>query len=98
MNQSKIELIFDKGNKNNSNNYIPKLDLEQKALDDIINSKFLRKEISLPDIPEVEIVRHYTNLSHKNYGVDTGIYPLGSCTMKYNPKILYKKKIKGVSN
>ena len=56
-------------------------------MDEIINSKFLRKQLTLPDIPEVEIVRHYTNLSHKNYGVDTGIYPLGSCTMKYNPKI-----------
>ncbi len=87
MNESKIELIFDKRNKVNSNNYIPKLDIEQKDLADIINNKFLRKELSLPDIPEVEIIRHYTNLSHKNYGVDTGIYPLGSCTMKYNPKI-----------
>jgi len=87
MNESKIELIFDKRNKANSNNYIPKLDIEQKDLDDIIDKKFLRKELTLPDIPEVEIVRHYINLSHKNYGVDTGIYPLGSCTMKYNPKI-----------
>ena len=36
---------------------------------------------------EVDVIRHYTNLSNKNYGVDTGFYPLGSCTMKYNPKI-----------
>nr|MDO8108970.1 aminomethyl-transferring glycine dehydrogenase subunit GcvPB [Candidatus Sigynarchaeota archaeon] len=43
--------------------------------------------LEIPDIPEVEIVRHYTELSRKNYGVDNGIYPLGSCTMKYNPKI-----------
>jgi glycine dehydrogenase subunit 2 len=87
MNESKIELIFDKGKNINSNNYVPKLDIERKDLDDIIDNKFLRKDFSLPDIPEVEIVRHYTNLSHKNYSVDTGIYPLGSCTMKYNPKI-----------
>lgn len=41
----------------------------------------------LPEVSEVDVVRHYTNLSNKNFGVDTGFYPLGSCTMKYNPKI-----------
>ncbi len=40
-----------------------------------------------PDLSEVDVVRHYTRLSQWNYGVDTGMYPLGSCTMKYNPKI-----------
>jgi len=42
---------------------------------------------ALPEISEPELVRHYVNLSHLNYGVDTGFYPLGSCTMKYNPKV-----------
>ncbi|MDE5773221.1 MAG: aminomethyl-transferring glycine dehydrogenase subunit GcvPB [Muribaculaceae bacterium] len=41
----------------------------------------------LPEVSELDVVRHYTNLSTKNFGVDTGFYPLGSCTMKYNPKI-----------
>jgi glycine dehydrogenase subunit 2 len=41
----------------------------------------------LPEVSEVDVIRHYTNLSQKNYAVDLGIYPLGSCTMKYNPKI-----------
>ena len=41
----------------------------------------------LPEVSELDAVRHYTNLSTKNFGVDTGFYPLGSCTMKYNPKI-----------
>ncbi len=44
-------------------------------------------EVELPEVSEVDVVRHYTLLSNKNYGVDTGFYPLGSCTMKYNPKI-----------
>lgn len=44
-------------------------------------------EIDLPEVSEIDVVRHYTNISNKNYGVDTGFYPLGSCTMKYNPKI-----------
>ena len=47
-----------------------------------------RKEAPvLPEVSEVDVVRHYTNLSQMNFGVDTGFYPLGSCTMKYNPKI-----------
>ncbi len=43
--------------------------------------------LDLPELPEVEAVRHFTALSHRAYGVDDGMYPLGSCTMKYNPKI-----------
>ncbi len=44
-------------------------------------------KVDLPEVSEVDVVRHYTNLSQMNFGVDTGFYPLGSCTMKYNPKI-----------
>ena len=49
----------------------------------------LRRETApaLPELSEIDVVRHYTNLSQMNFGVDTGFYPLGSCTMKYNPKI-----------
>ncbi len=43
--------------------------------------------LALPEVSEPDVVRHYTNLSQMNFGVDTGFYPLGSCTMKYNPKI-----------
>lgn len=46
-----------------------------------------KSELPLPQVSEVDVVRHYTNLSQMNFGVDTGFYPLGSCTMKYNPKI-----------
>lgn len=53
-----------------------------------IPTDLLRKEApELPEVSEPDVVRHYTNLSNKNFGVDTGFYPLGSCTMKYNPKI-----------
>lgn len=53
-----------------------------------IPSDLLRKApLDLPEVSELDVVRHYTNLSNKNFGVDTGFYPLGSCTMKYNPKI-----------
>lgn len=47
----------------------------------------LRSELPFPNLGEVQVVRHYTNLSEKNYGVENGPYPLGSCTMKYNPKV-----------
>ncbi len=49
--------------------------------------KNLRANLNLPEVSEVEVVRHFTRLSQKNYCVDLGIYPLGSCTMKYNPKV-----------
>lgn len=63
---------------------LPKDDVKSYEID----SNLLRKkEAILPEVSELDVVRHYTNLSKKNYGVDQGFYPLGSCTMKYNPKI-----------
>ncbi|MFX0028292.1 MAG: aminomethyl-transferring glycine dehydrogenase subunit GcvPB [Candidatus Hermodarchaeota archaeon] len=79
--------IFKKGIDEDIQNYAPKLDVKVTDLHKIIPKAFLRDELPIPNVPEVEIIRHFVNLSHKNYGVDTGIYPLGSCTMKYNPKI-----------
>jgi glycine dehydrogenase subunit 2 len=52
-----------------------------------IPKKLLREKLELPELSEPEVVRHYTRLSQMNYGVDSGFYPLGSCTMKYNPKV-----------
>jgi glycine dehydrogenase subunit 2 len=46
-----------------------------------------RKSLCLPEVSEIDVARHYTGLSRQNYGIDSGFYPLGSCTMKYNPKI-----------
>ena len=66
---------------------LPEDDIDME-LEDLIPEKYLNKEeLKLPEVSEVDIIRHYTNLSNKNFGVDTGFYPLGSCTMKYNPKI-----------
>jgi glycine dehydrogenase subunit 2 len=53
-----------------------------------INSDFLRDAAAeLPELSELDVVRHFTELSRMNFGVDTNFYPLGSCTMKYNPKV-----------
>jgi glycine cleavage system P protein (glycine dehydrogenase) subunit 2 len=72
---------------------------ETELSDDLIalNKSKLRDDIeNFPQVSEVEIVRHYTNLSHLNHSVDSGFYPLGSCTMKYNPKI--NEKIAGMED
>ena len=63
--------------------YLPELDVPEAKL----NEKLLRKDLDIPDLNEVDIIRHYTKLSKRNFGVDNGFYPLGSCTMKYNPKV-----------
>lgn len=60
---------------------------EEISLEGVLPDWLARKELSIPDIKEFEVARHYTRLSQMNFGVDTGIYPLGSCTMKYTPKL-----------
>ena len=62
---------------------LPDLDVPPAELP----ADLVRDDLPLPEVSELDLVRHYTRLSHKNYAVDIGFYPLGSCTMKYNPKI-----------
>ena len=66
----------------------PKLDVPEKPLDDLLPEQFRRTETpKLPEVSEPEINRHYNRLSKRNFDLDTGFYPLGSCTMKHNPKL-----------
>jgi len=82
------KLIFEISKEGRSAYQFPECDVYEAELDLMIPGVFLREtDIDLPEVCEVDIIRHFTNLSNKNYGVDTGFYPLGSCTMKYNPKI-----------
>ena len=76
------KLIFELSKKGRSAFSLPECDAK-------IDIPGLGREtpLNLPEVSEVDVVRHYTNLSQMNFGVDTGFYPLGSCTMKYNPKI-----------
>ncbi|MEM0344171.1 MAG: aminomethyl-transferring glycine dehydrogenase subunit GcvPB, partial [Thermoplasmata archaeon] len=57
-----------------------------RTLGGYLPDSLIRRELRLPDLPERDVVKHFINLSQMNFGVDNGMYPLGSCTMKYNPK------------
>ena len=59
---------------------------EAVDLTDLVPPKLRRDRLGIPNLPEHEVVRHFTRLSQMNFGIDTGFYPLGSCTMKFNPK------------
>ncbi len=82
------KIIFELSENGRRGYTLPKLTIPQKPIEDLLPSKFLRKEPPvLPEVSEPEVVRHFIQLSSKNYHLDKGIYPLGSCTMKYNPKV-----------
>ena len=76
-------LLWEKGRKGRNGMSIPDSDVPAAAIAD----ELCGPGPDFPDLSEVDVVRHYTRLSQWNFGVDTGMYPLGSCTMKYNPKI-----------
>ena len=80
-----MELIFEKSSAGRNAIELPELDVPEK--NDLLPKNILRNELNLPELSELDVVRHYTALSRKNFGVDNGFYPLGSCTMKYSPKI-----------
>ncbi len=79
-----MNLIFEKGMAGRGCDLLPESDVKVTAP----SEKFLRKKaLQLPEVSETEISRHYTQLMKRTFGVNDGFYPLGSCTMKYNPKI-----------
>lgn len=81
-------LIFELSREGRIGYSLPELEVEELSLDKLIPSDYIRTEqAELPEVSELDIMRHYTALSKRNHGVDSGFYPLGSCTMKYNPKI-----------
>ncbi|RFU65676.1 aminomethyl-transferring glycine dehydrogenase subunit GcvPB [Peribacillus glennii] len=88
MNKQDQPLIFEISTPGRIGFSLPEMDVEAVAMEDILPSEYIREEAAaLPEVSELDIMRHYTALSHRNHGVDSGFYPLGSCTMKYNPKI-----------
>lgn len=94
------KLIFELSTPNRVAYKLPDIDVEEMDIESIIPKEFLaEKELNFPEVSELDVIRHYTNLSMKNYGLDAGFYPLGSCTMKYNPKINEKtSRLDGFAN
>ncbi len=81
-------LIFERGAPARQAFSLPECDVPQQPLAKLLPEALLRKDIEgFPEVSEVEVVRHFTRISQWNFGVDYGFYPLGSCTMKYNPKL-----------
>jgi glycine dehydrogenase subunit 2 len=81
-------LLSEMNSPNSSTIYVPESDVPAPPVKDLIPENMLRPTAAkLPEVPEPQVVRHFTRLSAMNYHVDRGMYPLGSCTMKYNPKV-----------
>lgn len=88
MNNQDQPLVFELTKQGRTGYSLPALDVPESPAEELIPSEYLRsEEAELPEVSELDIMRHYTALSNRNHGVDSGFYPLGSCTMKYNPKI-----------
>ncbi len=81
-------LIKDRGREGRRGYRIPELDVERTELHAVLPADSLREDKpGLPEVDEPTVIRHYTNLSRQNWGIDTNFYPLGSCTMKHNPRV-----------
>jgi glycine dehydrogenase subunit 2 len=76
-------LLFEKGEPGRGSDFV----VPAGRPEDYLDASLLRKDLPLPDLAEFEVTRHFVGLSHRNFSVDTNFYPLGSCTMKYNPKL-----------
>lgn len=81
------KLIFEISKEGRQGYTLPKNQLSKYSIEDIPSTLLREERAKLPEVSELDVVRHYTNVSNKNFGVETGFYPLGSCTMKYNPKM-----------
>jgi glycine dehydrogenase subunit 2 len=94
--RDRAETIFEKSKPGRRAFVAPELDVDAQALDDLLPARMRRTEPpKLPEISEPEINRHYKRLSTRNFDLDEGFYPLGSCTMKHNPKL--HERIAGLS-
>lgn len=88
MAEKDFPLIFERSKEGRTSYSLPELDVPAFDLEEEFDNAYIRKNApDLPEVSELDIMRHYTGLSNRNYGLDSGFYPLGSCTMKYNPKI-----------
>lgn len=81
-------LVFEEGSAGRRGFNLPALDVPQRRISEVVDQGMLRESIDgMPELSEVDVIRHFTRLSTWNYHIDLGLYPLGSCSMKYNPRI-----------
>src|SRR5215208_3054487 len=80
-------IIYDLGRPGRRGPTLPPLDVPASPAGELLPGVTLGAAPDLPEVNELEVVRHFVRMSQRNYGIDVGFYPLGSCTMKYNPKI-----------
>ncbi len=83
------ELIFDRSQTGRIGYRLPKLDVEETNIDEILPLELRRDDdlSGVPEVSEVDVIRHFTRMSTWNFSIDLGMYPLGSCTMKYNSRL-----------
>src|SRR6478672_6232049 len=77
-------LIFELSSPGRVGFSLPEVDMDEAPE---IDPKLMRENLDMPEVSEIDVMRHFVRLSQKNYSIDTNMYPLGSCTMKYNPKV-----------
>jgi glycine dehydrogenase subunit 2 len=95
------QLIFERSQPGRAGFSLPPLDVDETALDEVIPRQFQRDDnlAGMPEVSEVDVIRHFTRISAWNYSIDQGMYPLGSCTMKYNSRLNEKvARIAGFAN
>ena len=95
------DLIFERSQTGRIGYRLPKLDVEETNLDDILPAELRRTDDldGVPEVSEVDVIRHFTRMSTWNFSIDLGMYPLGSCTMKYNSRLNEKvARIAGLAN
>src|SRR3989441_6542841 len=95
------QLIFERSQPGRAGFSLPPLDVDEIPLDEIVPREFQREDnlAGMPEVTEVDVVRHFTRISSWNYSIDQGMYPLGSCTMKYNSRLNEKvARIAGFAN
>ena len=84
--EAKVPLIFELSSPGTTAMSLPEVGVKEQS--QLIPEQFIRGDAPrLPEVSQLEVMRHFVNLSHLNMGIDTNFYPLGSCTMKFNPKV-----------